>query len=42
VIEWRLTPEDVARIRFAYSPLSELVLSLIVVRAPARHALHLR
>ena len=42
MIEWRLTPEDVARIRFAYSPLSELVLSLIVVRAPARHALHLR
>ena len=42
MIEWRLTPEDVARIRFAYSPLSELVLSLIVVRAPGRHALHLR
>jgi DNA-binding transcriptional ArsR family regulator len=42
VIEWRLTTADVARVRFAYSPLSELVLSLIVVRTPARHALHLR
>jgi DNA-binding transcriptional ArsR family regulator len=41
VIEWRLTPEDVARIRFAYSPLFELVMSLIVLRAPASHSLHL-
>jgi DNA-binding transcriptional ArsR family regulator len=41
VIEWRLTPADVARIRFAFSPLLELVLSLIVLRSPARHALHL-
>jgi len=41
VIEWQLTPEDVARTRFAYSPLCELVLSLVVLRSPARHSLHL-
>ncbi|HCT81524.1 MAG TPA: transcriptional regulator [Micromonosporaceae bacterium] len=41
VIEWRFTPEDVARIRFAFSPLWELVLSLIVLRAPSLHSLHL-
>lgn len=41
VIEWRFTTEDVARVRFAFSPLLEAVLSLIVLRAPARHALHL-
>jgi len=41
VIEWQFTPEDVARTRFAYSPLCELVLSLVVLRSPARHSLHL-
>lgn len=41
MIEWRFTPEDVARIRFAFSPLWELVLSLVVLRAPAQHSLHL-
>lgn len=41
MIEWRFTPEDVARIRFAFSPLAELVRSLIVLRAPGRHPLHL-
>ncbi len=41
MIEWKLTPEDVARIRFAISPVLELVLSLVVLRAPARHSLHL-
>lgn len=41
VIEWRFTADDVARIRFAYSPVHELVLSLVVLRAPARHSLHL-
>ncbi len=41
MIEWKLTPHDVARIRFAFSPLFELVMSLIVLRAPASHALHL-
>jgi DNA-binding transcriptional ArsR family regulator len=40
VIEWTLTTDDVARIRFALSPLWEAVLSLIVLRAPARHSLH--
>jgi len=41
VIEWRFTPDDVARIRFAFSPLFEVVLSLMVLRAPASHSLHL-
>jgi DNA-binding transcriptional ArsR family regulator len=40
MIEWSFTPADVARIRFAFSPLAELVRSLIVLRAPARHSLH--
>jgi DNA-binding transcriptional ArsR family regulator len=41
MITWRFTPDDVARVRFAFSPLNELVLSLIVLRAPGRHSLHL-
>ena len=41
MIEWRLRPEDVARIRFAFSPLMELVFSLVTLRTPAEHALHL-
>ena len=41
MIEWEFTPHDVARTRFAFSPLFELVMSLIVLRAPASHALHL-
>lgn len=41
MIEWRFTPDDVARIRFAFSPLFEAVMSLIVLRAPAAHSLHL-
>jgi hypothetical protein len=41
VIEWRFTCEDVARVRFAFSPLFEVVMSLVVLRAPAAHALHL-
>lgn len=41
VIEWRFTPADVARIRFAFSPLLETVLSLIVLRTPGAHSLHL-
>jgi DNA-binding transcriptional ArsR family regulator len=40
MIEWTFKPEDVARIRFAFSPLWEAVNSLIVLRAPAAHALH--
>jgi len=41
VIEWEFTPDDVARVRFALSPLWELVHSLIVLRDPGSHALHL-
>jgi DNA-binding transcriptional ArsR family regulator len=41
MIEWMFTPEDVARIRFAFSPLFEAVMSLIVLRDPGSHALHL-
>ena len=40
MIEWTFKPEDVARIRFAFSPLWEAVSSLIVLRAPSAHALH--
>src|SRR5713101_3356032 len=40
MIEWTFQPEDVARIRFAFSPLWEAVHSLIVLRAPTAHALH--
>src|SRR5713101_1035550 len=40
MIEWTFKPEDVGRIRFAFSPLWEAVHSLIVLRAPAAHALH--
>ncbi len=41
VIEWSFTPDDVARVRFAFSPLVEAVTSLIVLRAPGSHSLHL-
>jgi DNA-binding transcriptional ArsR family regulator len=41
VITWRFTPGDVARVRFAFSPLWELVFGLVVLRTPARHSLHL-
>lgn len=41
MIEWRLLPEDVARMRFAFSPLLELAYSLVALRAPDEHALHL-
>ncbi|GGO09627.1 transcriptional regulator [Microbispora rosea subsp. aerata] len=40
-VEWRFTPDDVARLRFAFSPIWELVASLRVLRAPSRHSLHL-
>ncbi|WP_239094520.1 ArsR/SmtB family transcription factor [Planotetraspora silvatica] len=40
-IEWRFAPDDLARLRFAFSPMWELVTSLRVLRAPARHSLHL-
>ncbi|MCA2188432.1 DUF5937 family protein [Nonomuraea cavernae] len=38
---WTLRPEDVARIRFAFSPMWELVASLRTLRDPARQAIHL-
>lgn len=41
MIEWRLLPEDVARMRFAFSPLLELAYSLVALRAPGEHSLHL-
>ncbi|MEO3812417.1 DUF5937 family protein [Sphaerisporangium sp. B11E5] len=40
-IEWRFGTDDLARMRFAFSPLWELVASLRVLRSPARHSLHL-
>lgn len=41
MIEWRMRAEDVSRIRFAFSPLMELVLSLTTLRAPGDHSVHL-
>ncbi|MEO3888989.1 DUF5937 family protein [Nonomuraea sp. B5E05] len=40
-VSWALTPEDVARIRFAFSPMWELVTSLRTLQRPARQSLHL-
>ncbi|MCK2220585.1 winged helix-turn-helix domain-containing protein [Actinomadura sp. ATCC 31491] len=40
-ITWVLRPDDVARIRFAFSPMWELVASLRTLRRPARQSLHL-
>ena len=40
-VRWVLKPEDVAGIRFAFSPLWELVASLRTLHDPARQALHL-
>ncbi|GGK88515.1 transcriptional regulator [Sphaerisporangium melleum] len=40
-VEWRFDAGDLARLRFAFSPLWELVASLRVLRAPARHSVHL-
>ncbi|MGW5683463.1 DUF5937 family protein [Nonomuraea sp. NPDC003754] len=40
-IVWTLRPEDVARIRFAFSPMWELVASLRTLRDPARQSVHL-
>ncbi|MGI5240788.1 DUF5937 family protein [Dactylosporangium sp. CA-139066] len=39
-VTWLLDPEDVARIRFAYSPIWELVASLRTLADPARQAIH--
>ncbi|MBB4916077.1 ArsR/SmtB family transcription factor [Streptosporangium saharense] len=40
-VEWIFAPDDVARIRFAFSPIWELIASLRVLRDPARHSFHL-
>ncbi|GII55379.1 transcriptional regulator [Planotetraspora thailandica] len=40
-VEWLFGPDDVARLRFAFSPMWELVSSLRVLRTPARNPLHL-
>jgi DNA-binding transcriptional ArsR family regulator len=41
VIEFRFGPDDVARTRFAVSPVTELMWSVDALRDPGRHALHL-
>ncbi|TDD34863.1 ArsR family transcriptional regulator [Actinomadura sp. KC06] len=41
MIEFVFTPDDVARVRFAFSPLWEMVRSLRVLADPSGHALHL-
>ncbi|WP_067478559.1 DUF5937 family protein [Actinomadura hibisca] len=41
MIEFVFATDDAARVRFAFSPLWELVHSLRVLNEPARHALHL-
>jgi DNA-binding transcriptional ArsR family regulator len=41
VITMRLSPEDLSRVRFAFSPLLETVMSFRVLLDPGRHALHL-
>ncbi|WP_336210477.1 DUF5937 family protein [Nonomuraea sp. LPB2021202275-12-8] len=40
-VTWDLKPEDVARIRFAFSPMWELVASLRTLQDPARQSVHL-
>ncbi|QFY08148.1 helix-turn-helix domain-containing protein [Nonomuraea phyllanthi] len=40
-LAWVLKPEDVARIRFAFSPMWELVASLRTLQGPARQSIHL-
>ena len=41
MIRITLAPEDLTRIRFAFSPLSETVLSFRVLSDPARYPIHL-
>ncbi|MEU4573947.1 DUF5937 family protein [Nonomuraea sp. ATR24] len=40
-VTWTLKPEDMARIRFAFSPMWELVASLRTLQDPARQSIHL-
>lgn len=39
--QFELTPSDLARVRFAFSPASEAVASLRVLQEPSRYAVHL-
>ncbi|HEX7120087.1 MAG TPA: DUF5937 family protein [Longimicrobiales bacterium] len=41
MIEFRLEPEDLVQVRFAFSPLWEVVMSVRALVDPGRHALHL-
>jgi hypothetical protein len=40
-LTFRLSPEDLSRVRFALSPLQEAVMSLGVLSDPGRHVVHL-
>ena len=40
MISYRFGPDDLARVRFAISPLFELAASWQVLRDPAQHSIH--
>src|SRR5919199_1842047 len=40
-LTFRLSPEDLSRVRFAFSPLQETVMSLGVLSDPGRHVVHI-
>ena len=40
MIELVLDPTDLARVRFAHSPIRELVSSLLVLQDPSRRVMH--
>jgi DNA-binding transcriptional ArsR family regulator len=40
-LTFRLSPEDLSRVRFAFSPLQEAVMSLGALSDPGRHVVHL-
>ncbi|HET7271696.1 MAG TPA: hypothetical protein VFI90_11495, partial [Rubrobacter sp.] len=39
-LTFRLSPEDLSRVRFAFSPLQEAVMSLGALADPGRHVVH--
>ncbi|MFD0347021.1 hypothetical protein ACFQ0M_15190 [Kitasatospora aburaviensis] len=41
MIIWTFSPQDLARTRFACSPLCEVALSVEVFKDPGRHGVHL-
>jgi DNA-binding transcriptional ArsR family regulator len=41
MITIHLAPDDFSELRFAFSPLTELIMSVKVLRDPSRHALHI-